>query len=105
MSAGAPPAPAQAALPIRQYAEEIVKAVRENDVVVIIGETGSGKTTQLSQVRMGAGWRENGRVTPTKSILLMHDFQPARRLISTRFPSPHPTYRFSWRLALARRAS
>lgn len=37
-------------LPIRQHAAEILKAVEQNDVVVVIGETGSGKTTQLSQV-------------------------------------------------------
>jgi ATP-dependent RNA helicase DHX8/PRP22 len=39
-----------AQLPIRQHAAEILKAVEQNDVVVVIGETGSGKTTQLSQV-------------------------------------------------------
>jgi len=37
-------------LPIRQYAAEILAAVEQHDVVVVIGETGSGKTTQLSQV-------------------------------------------------------
>jgi ATP-dependent RNA helicase DHX8/PRP22 len=37
-------------LPIRQYAADILAAVEKNDVVVVIGETGSGKTTQLSQV-------------------------------------------------------
>jgi ATP-dependent RNA helicase DHX8/PRP22 len=41
-------------LPIRQYAEDIVNAVAKNDVVVVIGETGSGKTTQLSQVQQQA---------------------------------------------------
>jgi hypothetical protein len=40
-------------LPIRQYAEDIRRAVAANSVVVVIGETGSGKTTQLSQVRGG----------------------------------------------------
>jgi ATP-dependent RNA helicase DHX8/PRP22 len=38
------------ALPIRQYAKDIVEAVKSNSTVVVIGETGSGKTTQLSQV-------------------------------------------------------
>ena len=37
-------------LPIRTYADEIVASVKQNDVVVVIGETGSGKTTQISQV-------------------------------------------------------
>jgi hypothetical protein len=46
-----PPA-SSAQLPIRQHAAEILKAVQDNDVVVVIGETGSGKTTQLSQVSL-----------------------------------------------------
>ena len=37
-------------LPIRRYENEIVRAVRENPVVVILGETGSGKTTQIAQI-------------------------------------------------------
>ncbi len=38
-------------LPIRRFAAEILAAVKLNDTVVVIGETGSGKTTQISQVR------------------------------------------------------
>jgi hypothetical protein len=38
-------------LPIRRHASEIASACKENDIIVVIGETGSGKTTQLSQVR------------------------------------------------------
>lgn len=38
-------------LPIRRFAADIVAAVKSNDCVVVIGETGSGKTTQLSQVQ------------------------------------------------------
>ena len=37
-------------LPIRQHENEIVRAVKENPVVVILGETGSGKTTQIAQI-------------------------------------------------------
>eukprot|EP00924_Labyrinthula_sp_SR-Ha-C_P005269 maker-scaffold_1-snap-gene-26.55-mRNA-1 protein AED:0.40 eAED:0.40 QI:0/0/0/1/1/1/2/0/262 len=36
-------------LPIFSVRDELVNLVRENQVVVIIGETGSGKTTQLTQ--------------------------------------------------------
>ena len=39
-------------LPIREYADKIVKAVQANPVTIIIGETGSGKTTQIAQVRL-----------------------------------------------------
>lgn len=38
-------------LPVRDYADRIVEAVRSNPVTIVIGETGSGKTTQISQVR------------------------------------------------------
>ncbi len=37
-------------MPIRQFTKDILAAVASNDVIVVIGETGSGKTTQLSQV-------------------------------------------------------
>lgn len=30
---------------------QLLKIVRENSIVIIVGETGSGKTTQLTQVR------------------------------------------------------
>lgn len=36
-------------LPIYQHKDEILKYVAENQVVVIIGETGSGKSTQIPQ--------------------------------------------------------
>ena len=38
-------------LPIRAHADRILEAVRANPVTVVIGETGSGKTTQISQVQ------------------------------------------------------
>src|SRR5437868_6385216 len=34
-------------LPVVQRKEEIAKAIAENQVIVLCGETGSGKTTQL----------------------------------------------------------
>ena len=58
-SGGGEPGAASAApplLPIRQYADDIRRSVDANNVVVVIGETGSGKTTQLSQV--GTGGRD-----------------------------------------------
>ncbi len=37
-------------LPIRRFSDDIIASVKANDTVTVIGETGSGKTTQLSQV-------------------------------------------------------
>ena len=43
------------ALPVTARKDEIVKAIRENQVVVIAGETGSGKTTQIPKMCLEAG--------------------------------------------------
>ncbi|XP_030579929.1 3'-5' RNA helicase YTHDC2 [Archocentrus centrarchus] len=36
-------------LPVNQHQEEIVQIIRANRVVLVVGETGSGKTTQIPQ--------------------------------------------------------
>lgn len=38
-------------LPIYDTRDELMTIIRENNVIVVVGETGSGKTTQLTQVR------------------------------------------------------
>ena len=43
------------ALPIMERREEIVAAIRKHPVVVITGETGSGKTTQIPKMCLEAG--------------------------------------------------
>ncbi len=48
-------APSDVALPIASFREEIVAGVRENKFLVVIGETGSGKTTKLAQYLLDAG--------------------------------------------------
>ncbi|KAI8466158.1 MAG: DEAH-box nuclear pre-mRNA splicing factor [Monoraphidium minutum] len=53
-------------LPIRLYADDIKKAVAANNVVVLIGETGSGKTTQLSQILLEAGLAKDGIIAVTQ---------------------------------------
>ncbi len=40
-------------LPIYATKEELLSVIRDNSVVIIVGETGSGKTTQLTQVCIG----------------------------------------------------
>ena len=43
------------ALPITARKDDIVKAIRKHRVVVITGETGSGKTTQIPKMCLEAG--------------------------------------------------
>lgn len=38
----------RAALPIAQLKGDILKLLKENNVLVVCGETGSGKTTQVN---------------------------------------------------------
>lgn len=44
----------QTSLPIFAFKEQIIASVRENKFLVVIGETGSGKTTQLCQYLLDA---------------------------------------------------
>lgn len=43
-------------LPIIGEEQVIMEAIYENDVVIVVGETGSGKTTQLPQFLYEAGY-------------------------------------------------
>ncbi|KAI9900792.1 hypothetical protein N3K66_005054 [Trichothecium roseum] len=47
-------------LPIYQYRDEFLAALEEHQILVIVGETGSGKTTQLPQYLHEAGYTKNG---------------------------------------------
>src|SRR4029079_6278686 len=43
------------ALPITERKDEIISAIRNHQIVVIAGETGSGKTTQIPKMCLEAG--------------------------------------------------
>src|ERR1041384_159373 len=53
-------------LPIAQRRVEILAALREHQVVVIGGETGSGKTTQLPKMCLEAGYGVEGKIGCTQ---------------------------------------
>lgn len=54
------------ALPIAAEAERIVRLIRDHQVVVIAGETGSGKTTQLPKLCLAAGRGAAGMIGCTQ---------------------------------------
>ncbi len=51
----------RASLPIHPYREDLIRAVEDHQVVVIVGETGSGKTTQIPQYMWEAGFAKEGQ--------------------------------------------
>ncbi|KAK2658288.1 hypothetical protein Ddye_004821 [Dipteronia dyeriana] len=53
-------------LPIYPYHDELLQAVQEYQVLVIVGETGSGKTTQIPQYLHEAGYTKQGKVGCTQ---------------------------------------
>ena len=53
-------------LPICAHRAEIEKAIRENQVVIICGDTGSGKTTQLPKMALELGRGTAGRIACTQ---------------------------------------
>lgn len=53
-------------LPIYSVREDLVNIVRENRVVIIVGETGSGKTTQLTQYLHEQGYTRYGTIGCTQ---------------------------------------
>lgn len=53
-------------LPIVQKKDEIISAIKNHPVVVIAGETGSGKTTQLPKMCLEAGYGIEGKIGCTQ---------------------------------------
>ncbi|XP_020526384.1 pre-mRNA-splicing factor ATP-dependent RNA helicase DEAH7 isoform X2 [Amborella trichopoda] len=53
-------------LPIYSVREELLQVVRENQVIVVVGETGSGKTTQLTQYLHEDGFTQGGIIGCTQ---------------------------------------
>ncbi len=53
-------------LPISARAEEITAAIAEHPVVILAGETGSGKTTQIPKMCLAAGRGTQGRIACTQ---------------------------------------
>jgi len=53
-------------LPVSQRADDIAAAIRAHPVVIVCGETGSGKTTQLPKICIAAGRGERGLIGHTQ---------------------------------------
>ncbi|MGN1149955.1 MAG: ATP-dependent RNA helicase HrpA, partial [Sutterella sp.] len=61
-----PPFSLMPGLPVSERGEEVARAIRDNQVVIVCGETGSGKTTQLPKIAMMAGRGTHGMIAHTQ---------------------------------------
>ncbi|EEC48810.1 predicted protein [Phaeodactylum tricornutum CCAP 1055/1] len=53
-------------LPVYAYREEFLAAVKEHQILILVGETGSGKTTQIPQFLNEVGYGELGKIGCTQ---------------------------------------
>ncbi|KAF4612238.1 hypothetical protein D9613_004210 [Agrocybe pediades] len=53
-------------LPIYKLRDPLLKAIDEHQVLIVVGDTGSGKTTQMVQYLAEAGYADRGRIGCTQ---------------------------------------
>lgn len=53
-------------LPIYKLRDPLLKAIEEHQVLIVVGDTGSGKTTQMVQYLAESGYAERGRIGCTQ---------------------------------------
>jgi pre-mRNA-splicing factor ATP-dependent RNA helicase DHX16 len=69
-------------LPVYKYKDEIIDALRVHNVLLILGETGSGKTTQIPQFLMSM--LENDEETKSKKVVCTQPRRVAAMSIAQR---------------------
>ncbi|KZT08748.1 P-loop containing nucleoside triphosphate hydrolase protein [Laetiporus sulphureus 93-53] len=53
-------------LPIYKLRDPLLQAIREHQVLIVVGDTGSGKTTQMTQYLAEAGFADKGKIGCTQ---------------------------------------
>lgn len=60
-------------LPVWEYKEKFCEILNNHQILVLVGETGSGKTTQVSHSVIKDFWGGGGNFYYLKSICLLHE--------------------------------
>lgn len=55
-------------LPIFPFREQILQGVKDNQIIILSAETGSGKTTQVTQYLAEAGWTSKVRLASQRCV-------------------------------------
>lgn len=53
-------------LPVYKFRDQLLQAVRDNQLMIVVGDTGSGKTTQLTQYLAEGGYANDGMIGCTQ---------------------------------------
>ncbi|KAK9464417.1 putative ATP-dependent rna helicase dhx8 [Lipomyces arxii] len=53
-------------LPVYKLRQELIDAIREHPLLIVVGDTGSGKTTQITQYLMEEGFADHGKIACTQ---------------------------------------
>uniref|UniRef100_A0A914YWZ1 RNA helicase n=1 Tax=Panagrolaimus superbus TaxID=310955 RepID=A0A914YWZ1_9BILA len=74
-------------LPVRLVEDEVLKVIKENEVCIIIGETGSGKSTQIPQICLDAGLHKCPTTGVEKKIIVTQPRRIAASALAKRVAS------------------
>ncbi|KAK7748662.1 DEAH-box ATP-dependent RNA helicase prp22 [Cytospora paraplurivora] len=53
-------------LPVYHFRSQLIQAIKDNQILIVVGETGSGKTTQLTQYLAESGFGDTGMIGCTQ---------------------------------------
>ncbi|KAJ1610909.1 hypothetical protein OJ253_1025 [Cryptosporidium canis] len=53
-------------LPVAKFKDQIIRSLEEHPILIVVGETGSGKTTQIPQYLFEAGYYKSGIIACTQ---------------------------------------
>lgn len=53
-------------LPVYKFRQELIQAVKNNQILIVVGDTGSGKTTQITQYLAEEGYARKGMIGCTQ---------------------------------------